>query len=110
MGSDTRPAETSANEQGPFGGDRLGGADPNATWRAFGLEHRGLEAKQAQISQQFGHALVIERGLGRAYAELDLPSNADLAFGAGLAEAQEADHCRRNIFTQALDLCGQPAV
>ena len=74
------------------------------------MEYRGLEAKQAQIPQQLGQALVIERGLGRAYAELDLPSDSDLAFGPGLAEAQEADHCRRNIFTQAFDLCGQPPV
>lgn len=84
--SDTRPVETSVNEQRPTGGNRLEIAGPSAIWRALGLEYRGLEAKQAQIPQQLGHALVIERGLGRAYAELDLPSNSDLAFGAGLAE------------------------
>jgi hypothetical protein len=76
----------------------------------LGSEYRGLEAKQAQIPQQLGHALVIERGLGRAYAELDLPSDSDLVFGAGLAETQQANRCRRNIFTQAFDLCGQPPV
>lgn len=81
--------------------DEAGGA-------AFGLEHCGLEAKQTQIPQQLGQGLIVERRLGRVYAELNLPSNSDLAFGAGLAETQEADRRFRRIFTQTSDLCGQP--
>lgn len=74
----------------------------------FGLEHRGLKAKQAQIPKQLSQALIVDWRLGRGYAELDLPSNADLAAGARLAETQEADGRFRRTFAQSLDLCSQP--
>jgi hypothetical protein len=88
----------------PFRGPRsrvtLGGA--------FGLKHRRLETEQTQISEQLGQALFVERGLREGIAELDLPSNSDLALGAGLTETQEANRRFRSTFTQAPNLFGQP--
>jgi hypothetical protein len=59
--------------------------------KASCLKHGGLEAQQTQISQQLAQASIIKWGHRRSYADLDLPSDFDLALRAGLTEAQEAN-------------------